>query len=286
MQIAKWVLVPAMMTSVLLTSCGGHNSSMPPPINPAAVLNGNWHLFGNDGWSKPPAFSMTMGVSGSTIYGDADFFVACIGSLSEGASDAKFSGAIAADGSFKMTNSAADSLQMVIQGQVPAKGSNTWNGSYTITGASGSSCPVNDTGEFTASARPAASGTYSGTLSGPSWGKGFDGKFSTTLIQGAFTSQTFLSGITDYYTPLSGTASMSGVPCFTTGQALNDPKSVPKDRRSGDVILLSYTMNDGSEVSFAGWFTDANETTLHVQNLIIATGKCATEYGSGTLTRQ
>jgi len=199
-----------------------------------------------------------------------------------------------------MSNSAfpIDSIQVSIKGQVPADGSTTWMGSYTITNAaSDTSCTFNQSNSFVATAYPPLDGTYAGTIAGQSPDKGLT--ISAQITQEPLTliptsSSSLVRGLK---IPLSGTIKVTGSLCFTSGtttQGTAGSTSLPVlGQVDGDTFLLNYTMNDGSDLQLNGYFADSSESELYVQNAFVFGGKCNGILGgggnstySGDLTRQ
>jgi hypothetical protein len=223
--------------------------------------------------------TLSIEVNGNAIYGKGSVGANCSNGTPEWTL-LYFSGTIASDGSFKLTNS-TDPLgifQVTIAGNVPANGTTAWSGNYTMTNLpTQASCNFNTTSSFTAAAYSPMNGTYAGTITHE---MPDPVGFSTQISQG--TSTESASGATNYYIPLSATATVSGNPCFTTGTtAANMMSSV-----SGNSFTLTYTMDDGSTLYVSGVFSDADETALQILGANVVGGNCSGEYVMGTLTGQ
>jgi hypothetical protein len=286
MQVRRLFFASLLLSTLCLTSCVQNS-----PIS-NTVIQGNWNLVGEENPSQYPLLNLTLVASGDSLYGSGNIGVGCLSSSDVIREGFSFSGQIASDGTFVLTNSSLDSLQVAIRGRVPAAGSKTWAGNFSITSAPAqTSCIVDDSGEFVASVYPALNGTYAGTITGQGFGSGIT--VSTQVSQGSLSS-TPVPGegalVTPFYIPLNTTVTVSGSPCFSAGT--NAPLTMPPSTLSGDSFLLSYVMNDGSNLQLSGWFTDPSESTLHVQiaGVIgvagITGGNCGGAFGSGTLIRQ
>ena len=278
MRSGKLFLVPLLLSGLCLVSCNQSN------YQPRSALNGNWHIAGTEFFQQYPLLTLALVVSGNTVYGSGDVGVNCSGSGSSVGSSLSVTGQIASDGSFLLTNSASplDSIQVAIQGKVPAAGSKSWAGTFTLTNAvTQTLCVFNVSSDFVATAYAPLDGTYDGTLAGQGPGPGIT--VATQISQGVFTSfprQSPLPPI--YYIPLSATITVSGSPCFTSGTPSNDfLNSI-----GGNSFALSYAMNDGSTLLVNGWFTDSSESTLQLEVVTVIGGKCNGADYSGTLTRR
>jgi hypothetical protein len=266
-----------------MTSCGGPGTQ----VTPAAVLSGNWHLFGNFGQFMAPSFSMTIEVYGTEIDAQATYSVRCSASVGEGASGLTLNGTISPDGSFELSNSAGDSLQVVVQGQVPMVGAKTWSGSYAVTGAAGTSCPVQDSGSFDAVALPALTGVYSGMLSGKGLGSPNSIKVSLQLAQQPPASFSLTgSEKAVHLTPVNASISVHRTSCFSTGTTTTAANRTPSGYIAGDQFFTDLKMNNGSELQLTGQFADINELTIAVQVSEVSDGDCKGAFAQGTLTLQ
>jgi hypothetical protein len=266
-----------LFSCLFVTSC---NESNYQPVSP---LNGNWHIAGTAFFQPYPLLTLALIVSGNTVYGNGDVGVNCSsGGWGIGGS-LGVKGQIAADGTFLLTNAfSGDSIHVAIQGKVPAEGSESWAGSFTITNsASQTLCTFDVSSDFVATAYPPLDGRYDGTLAGQSLGSGITA--ATQITQSAGTSFPRRSPLAPiYYIPLSATIAVSGSPCFTSGKTSN----APLNSIGGNTFELNYTMNDGSTLLVNGSFSDPSESSLQLDVATVIGGKCNGAYYSGTLTRQ
>jgi len=267
----------------LLASCGGS----PTPVQQApnyAALQGNWYLFGQNSFASGDSTSasyigLAIGVSGNTIYASGDASVNCSQPGSGIGGGISAIGEIAADGTFTLTDTSntLNSIQYTIRGTVPLNGSATWQGTYSLfNSASTIGCTFNQSGEFTATAYAAFRGNYTGTLAGPHNGgpvvfQVSQGEPSFSFV-GPFNSPVFSI-------PLSGTITVSGSPCFTSGTFTNTGSI------SGDSFNISISMNDGSTLRAFGWLADPSEGALKFEGTI-ENGLCSQQSLGGTLYLQ
>ena len=279
-------LLPALSfaVSVALTSCGtttGH-----APISGAA-LNGNWNITGNRQLKQYPLLSTTLTVAGNQITGQGDMFIEC-GNGIGGGGTVSFTGQIAANGTFHLTQpplpiqSPPSSFQVTIDGSLPSAGSTTWSGTYTITASIGPTCQnLNQAGSFKATAFQPIHGTYAGPIGGIALGSA--ASMSTQISEAAPITLNHANGTTSTLYPLSATISISGSPCFKSGTTGGNtfPNEV-----SGDLVILDFTMDDGSQLHMDTWMTDTSETTLEPVSLVVSGGQCTNKAGSSVLTAQ
>ena len=201
-------------------------------------------------------------------------------------------GQIAPDGSFQLTQPSntgftlnGDFVEVVVTGKVPQAGAAGWSGTYSLTTAAGSTgCLVNETGSFTAAAFTAVNGTYTGPLIAANTGT-TGVNLSPTLSQGSPAEYQFNPLITSYYLPLTGTASVSGIPCFMHGSiaapsAANTPGEV-----AGNMAVMIFLMDDGSHLLLTGIFSDLQVTNFNLTSAAVIGGQCS-GFFSGTLIRQ
>jgi hypothetical protein len=277
-QASKLFLLPLLLSSLCLTSCV---QNAPKSF---AAINGNWHIAGGENSSQYPLLTLALGVDGNLIYGHGSVGVNCSSAGSSIGGSLSVTGQVASDGTFELTNaSSLGSIQVAIRGRVPADGSTTWAGSFTLTNAASQTlCTFDVQRDFVATAYPLLNGTYAGTITGRGVGSGMS--IVTQVAEGAFASLPRLSPNPPlYFTPLSATIIVSGSPCFTTGTTAATSLS----EIAGDYFVLNYTMNDGSTLSIDGFFTDPSESILQVRPWFVNGGKCDGISGSGnTLTRQ
>jgi hypothetical protein len=278
------------IASQLLLGCGNSSTSFtptPPTTPTTASLNGNWYATGSRQARQYPFLTLALVLDGSLITANGDMMVPCsnVPTLATGGSFT-LTGQLNTDGSFHLAEVSStgvpinNSIQVAIDGSSPATGSSTWSGTYTFTDLAGyTSCIVNLTGPFTATAIAPINATYAGTLTG-SLGSAV---VSTTIVQGAGISLAEPGGGVDSYLPLSATITVSGSPCFTHGTA---SAAIDNNQINGDILSLNFIMDDGSNVWLPGWFTGPDESVMNPAGLVIGGGNCSQDGYSGTLTRQ
>jgi hypothetical protein len=250
------------------------------------VVGSNWRLIGTGSapGTQPtgPYIGLALGVSGNTLYVSGADFVPCSQGSSAIGESIGGSAQIASDGSFELNNSAIpqNSIQYSIRGKVPQVGSSSWQGTYTLTSPANSNCKFSDTGSFTATAYPPFQGTYSGSIN--SQGLGPDVSLTLDVSQGApILSPTGPQTMPLFRLPLTGTVSVSGSACFTSGTIESKSGAV-----MGDQFMMTATMSDGSTAEIRGWFGDQTEKTLQPFSIEVHSGQCEGASGSGTLTLQ
>jgi hypothetical protein len=276
------VLLPALGLCITACSAGFVNQGAPE-----TVTGGNWKLIGTG--SAPgeipssPYIGLALGVSGNTLYASGVDLVPCArGSSAIGGSIGGIT-QIASDGSFELNNSSIpqDSIQYSIQGKVPQVGDSTWQGTFTLTNSTNTNCTFNNGASFTATAYPPFQGTYSGIIGSESLGSNVS--LTLNVSQGAPIISTIgPQALKLFRLPLTGTISVSGSACFTSGTI--DSKS--NSGVAGDQFMMNAAMNDGSSVQILGWFSDQTEKTLQPFSILVHNGQCDGDSGSGTLTLQ
>jgi hypothetical protein len=271
----------------LLISCGGGKgtSSVPPPVLNPAVLNGNWLITGTFNDSSSQFLAISLGFSGNEGSAYGDFSFNCSNRAVISGYLMVLTGSVSSDGSFELSTPAGDLPGIVLKGQVPSSASAGFTGTYSYTGGTlgSSTCTLGDSGSFTATAYPAMSGTYSGTIYGQSTNPSF--QVSLKLSQGSFgpTPQDpgYVYFLTDTF-PADVAATFSGTTCVASGTT----NSVTPGVMSGGGFVAHLTMNNGAVYLVSGFFTDSTEQTLIVQiDNTSGVGKCSAS-GVGTLTRQ
>ena len=288
----------------MLTGCGAHLNPTETAAAPVS-LTGNWLLSGQlspfPGPTPGLSLSAAVFVSGQQVSAQGYLQDQC--SATAGIGGTFFvSGQMADDGTFTLTTPSlplgSNSVQISIAGQAPdARSPSGWAGQYTITYPSGSPplglpCAAAQNVAFTASPLPPLSATY---ISGenqafptsPSLGPNVS--LSLSIEQGApilnaltipgenpLAADSSLGKI-----PLTGTVSVSGSPCFTSGTAAGPPAlgSV-----FGAFYSLHFTMNDGSQLLVYGTMIDNDVSSLHAIYAVIG-GSCDQDSGELILNR-
>jgi hypothetical protein len=300
MNIPKLGVAVSSLLVLAFTACGGTPAA--PKAQDYSAIEGNWHLTGQgsfpDNLSQAPVLTLAIGRSGNTIHATGYTIVPCsqsatwLGGQLKGVGQ-PISGDIAVDGTFLLTN-ASDPLspiQFAIHGNAAPTGSSSWSGTYTLSNAPSSllRCDFNLSGIFTATAYPPFHGTYSGTITGTGFESGTPitlqvAQGEPTIVPGGQLLFSGLTFLTRFYIPLSGTITVSGSPCFTTGTFASDGNST----LAGNRFTILATMNTGTPVFLTGLFSDQSETTLASVQLDVmdARGSCANAFGNGSLVLQ
>lgn len=278
-------LLPALafVVSVALTSCGTATA----PISTAG-LNGNWNLAGDRALGQYPLLSTTLAVNGNQITGEGDVAYQCPpGNVGFGVS-VLLNGLIASDGTFHLVEPSfpsslpPPSIQVTVDGSVPARGGTAWSGSYTITPLASVGCDgVAHTDSFTATAFAPINATYSGKIVGMTFGSGSN--VSMQIAQGAPKTVQRANGTSITLYPLSGTISVQGSSCFKHGTTTG---STFPNYVAGDFVSLSFVMDDGSQLLTSGWLSDTSEKNLEVAMVVTPGAACKSNFGSGNLTAQ
>ncbi|GGA68933.1 hypothetical protein GCM10011507_20500 [Edaphobacter acidisoli] len=259
-----------------LTSCGTATA----PVS-GAGLNGNWNLVA-DSQLKHPPLSTTLTVNGNQITGGGFLEIQCqSGTPLIGGYSLAFTGTLAPDGTFHVTEPVADTVQVTIDGTVPVNNSSSWNGTYTINLAAASGCSLNQTETFTAVPFAPVAGTYAGAISGVQLGSGVSA--SVQISEDIPQTIQSTNGSTRTRYPLSGTISVQGSSCFKQGTTTG---SLYLNEIAGNFVTMGFVMDDGSNLTFYGPFTDMSETEINPVMFTVSGGQCANKSGGSDLTKQ
>ncbi len=145
-------------------------------------------------------------------------------------------------------------------------GGNQFSGNYSIAGG----CADGVSGTVTGVEYASLGGTYTGSITGSSPAV----TLSLSLSQDAAGT-----GLGTF--PLSGSATFSGISCFTQGTLDSQNGSV-----IGDSVTMDFTTNSqGAEVQMTGTF-DPAASTLTLSSIQISGGSCSGTLGTATLLRQ
>jgi hypothetical protein len=286
------VLGLALGWSALFLACGCGTTSGAGTASGAsgcavsgAALDGNWNIVGTGALNSTgyPSLAFSLVAHGEQLYASGDMAVSC-GPTGGGGGSITLTGQIAADGSFQLTQLAPTGvtldgsfINVVVNGTVPAPGATSWSGSYSMQNAAGTTgCVTNNSGTFTAAPFTPFTGTYAGNLSGTQSSI----PFSFTVTQGAPAEFTTGLGM-QYYLSVTGTVSVTGIPCFTQGSAIGSALN----QVAGNNVQLDYQMTDGSELIFSARLASVQSAMLDVVSVAILGGQCNGFY-SGTLARQ
>ncbi len=249
-------------------------------VTPLATseLKGNWLITGDMPAFVPSVqhFSVaaTLDVIDDQVYASVTDFYPCTAGGAGGSGN--FSPApIAADGSFTLQtdqiSGVTPTIVITINGSVP-KGANTaWSGTYSATNANAGCTPV--MGSFTAVPILPATGTFTGTGSiGPqNTSLSSSETITVTLQQGGPASLDPPQGHSQVNSvnALAGAISVTGSPCFSSGTSSDESGLV-----IGDMTVLSFKMDDGSQLFLHGTLKDPAASTIVVSSVLIMGGQC------------
>ena len=272
----------------LLTGCGAWQYSLysvPPgaPVN----IDGNWLISGSlpsISSAGPPTgglnFSASLSVSNGQLTGAGAFNAPC-GGLS-GVFGFAISGSLGSSGTFTAQASISNpGVSLTFNGTPPSQSDGAWTGTYTYINPG---CPQPLTGKFTSTPLGDLTGTYTGSTSlSPGYGSGTPVSITVQLKQGG--NVTLPGGGTGYSAyALSGSLSVTGTSCFHSGTLTNSTGA--EVEVAGNYVALAFTMDDGSELSLGGTFTDLAANTISISNgRVSPSGACSLE-SLGTLTLQ
>jgi hypothetical protein len=286
------VLLVALSFLQTMTGCSTGTTAGTAGTTPVtSTLTGNWNVVGTGYITSPPAsgagptfaLSLTTLVDGSSISAYGYEQTVCSGTTGSSGATVQMSGTVAANGTFQLVEPVGYNTQIVVNGTVPASGTSTWAGTFTaVTTAGGSLCPVNisQATAFTATVVPSLSGTYKGSLLTSA------GAMSTGITASLTAAQqpeavVPVAGISTFFLPLTGTLTVSGVSCFTSGTMTTNLSS----QIQGNYLLMTYAMTDGSTVLVYGLLPLPGETGIDGLNFQVSGGKCNGTY-QGTFAKQ
>lgn len=230
------------------------------------VLNGTWHLFGDDKQLAPysvadrPALSVGIGVSPEgLVYASGMFVPKCTGNQ-QSPFGLVLTGKVDSLGALRMSESGAKRLIVTSTSSPGAAGGN-WIGTYTYDFAAGTLCTDRATGSgtFTATALPSATGTYTGTVDQYYPVAQDRMAMSVALTQ----SKNDPAGKTGYaavpYPVVAGTITVSTPSCTLTGSTVFP---APMD---GDYSQIPFSMSDGSTLFVDAAFPVDGRPTVQAQ---------------------
>jgi hypothetical protein len=260
----------AVLGSVLIGCGGGSSKQTALAVSPLA---GNWLITGpmpTVGFTAPGTgvFSLASGygsgfcasASVPPVYDNAFSF----GSLT--------TGVIAADGSFTLqTPPTTPIYSLSVQGKVPAMNAEQFAGTYAagFNSTIARGCVGNSAGSFTATYFPIVSGVYSGAGEFQSFANGVSTATPVTIELTLHQGAPVLDPKTGIAKPsniaIGGSISVKGFPCFTTGTASTiqfGPTLQPSSSIQGNIMIMNFTMDDGTMLSMNGALTDATENHI------------------------
>jgi hypothetical protein len=262
---------------------------MPPASSSPANLNGNWLLTGNlpfttlagNPLNSTFGAAITVTVLGNNLIATLDRNEVCGNMVASGPIGVVI-GSVASDGSFAIsTTSTILSDTARVTGTIPAAAASSWTGHLDLTDNT-TFCSISRTLNFTAVRIADVTGTYSGTPT-------LNGTLGGTLQppQAATFTFTLQQGNTAPGTPvpnaalLSGTATVQGSTCFTSGTLPLPTLSpagalIPISSVLGSEVVLQATMNDGSTIVIVGHIMDTSSSKIYVTGVLGSGGTCGT----------
>lgn len=172
-------------------------------------------------------------------------------------------GTVDADGNLKLSTVAGGSPTFAMSGTV--NGSAMTNGSFTVAGT------CNTQGTMTGTEYAPLDGTYSGTLTSQVTGQSF--AISATLDQ---SSSPNASG----YLTLTGTATVSGNSCFSSGPVAISSTFV------GNEFITALNNSQNATLGLDGDLTPGGNSLTVDYGFTPGNGTCTDDYGLGTLALQ
>jgi hypothetical protein len=229
-----------------------------------------------------PQIALSLIVDGNQIAGRGLASAICPSGSGGGGASA-FSGEIAPDGTFTLTQLGANAgIIFTVSGTAPPTGSSTWNGSYTINSTPAfTECTINQTGSFAATKFTALNGTYAGTVPAL-MGSTATGSV-TVSIQMSQGEGVFNANAPGSYIPLSGTITVGGSSCVNHGTTVVTPGGAVLD---GPLVFMTFAMDDGSQVTLSGFLDGTDSASIDGAILNVMGGLCDQNGYGGTLTRQ
>jgi hypothetical protein len=307
---ARALFLFAVFGSFLIGCGGGSFKQAAPSVSPLA---GNWLIVGpmpTYGFTPPGSgvfsLAMTFDVSDNnniTASGFGSGFCASSSSppiFNDAYSfDSLSTGVVATDGSFTLqTPQNISGYSLSVQGKIPEINAEQFAGTYaaSFNSPAGPPCVGNSGGMFTATSFPLVDGVYNGTGNFQTLTDGVSTATPITVQVNLQQGAPVLDPATGISKPsniaIGGSIRMEGFPCFTSGTAnttLLGLSAEPVSFIQGNILLVNFTMDDGSTLGLTGALTDSTESHISALFSVGFTGKCAGGpyfFPSMDLTRQ
>jgi hypothetical protein len=297
MNVRAWLSFAACGVGLVLGGCGGGSTPQAPVAPVVSPLAGNWLITG-----PMPAYSftapgtgvfslaMTFDVTGNNITASGYGAGYCESSSSPPIFNSAFSfgslsaGVIAADGSFTLqTPQSVSVYSLSMQGRVPETSAETFGGMYSASfdATIGRGCVGSSSGPFTATSFPLVNGVYNGAGNFQTLTNGVSTATPITVQMRLQQGAPVLDPATGIAKPsniaIGGSIRVEGFPCFTSGIAnttLFRPSAEPLSLIEGNILSMSFTMDDGSTLNVTGALTDATENHISALLLVGPSAKC------------
>jgi hypothetical protein len=274
------------MNLAALSGCGSGQTQTTPVREVTPPLNGNWWITGDmpaiPGNLSSEKFGMaaTFDVVDGTIYTSLTDFYPC-GNTAVGGGGGIAPAPLNTDRSFTLqtaNGNVQSTVQLTVKAVSPATAGQSWSGSFSGTNANPGCTPVQ--GSFTATPIAPFNGTFSGTgsmgpentnLQPPDPNLLKQLTVALTLTQGGPASLDAKSTVAfvNSVNSLTGTVSVTGSPCFTTGTTGSVQSGV-----AGNNFNLTFTMDDGSMLHVMGYAPDPTLGSLILSSATVTGGNC------------
>lgn len=262
--------------AIALIGCGGKGSGSGSSSGggsgssggPAVDVTGNWQIQLTATNSPAPISSMAGYLSqqgtGSSQYTTASLQAQTSGCFEDASTVPMYGQTSGSD--VNLSSFTIDGQVLSINVQANTAGSQ-FSGTYSIAGG----CADGASGSVAGTEYAPVTGTYTGATTGSA--PAVTMSLSLSQDAGATGMGTF---------PLSGSATFTGISCFSAGTLSAEDGSV-----IGDSVTMQFTTNgtDGSEIQMSGTINPA-ATTMTLSSIQITGGNCSGALGSATLTRQ
>jgi len=249
--------------AILMTACGSKGSTTapvnpPPPPSTYPTLTGNWSLSAT---SQVSSANYILGGYITNTNGTVTGTLHIINATTcfNIAQDLQITGTVSTSGAFTATSAAINSQVITISGTITSTA--LTGGAYSIAGG----CDTGDRGTVTGYAAPSYSHTYAGNfISTPS-----HITIATTIVA------TQSGPDTDGFYHISGTATFSGSPCFSSG-------TITTSEIAGSYMAIVITTASGN-IEFIGYDTDSTGKTVS-GTYEVEGGLCSGDYGTGSVS--
>lgn len=233
--------------------------------NTVVNVTGNWQIKFTSTNSPAPISSLA-GYLSEQGQGTTQFLTAALqaqtsGCFTDAATVPMYGGT---SGSYvNLTSFSIDGQTLSINVQANPAG-NQFSGNYSISGG----CAGGAKGTATGTEYAPLTGTYAGSITGSS---------PVVTLSLSLSQNTAGTGLGTF--PLSGTATFTGISCFSQGTLAAENGSV-----IGDTVNMEFTTNDtqGAKVQMTGTI-DTAASTLTLSSIQVNGGSCSATQGSATL---
>lgn len=240
-------------------SGGGSGSGSGPAVD----VTGNWQIT----LSPTAPISTLAGYLSQQGTGNNEFTTAALQAHTTGC----FTDATTVPMSGQTSGTDVNLSSFVISGQTLSlnvqanTAGNQFSGTYSIAGG----CAGGTSGKVTGTEYAPLGGTYTGSITGSS---------PAVTLSLALSQETVATGLGVF--PMSGSATFTGISCFSQGTLSAQNGSV-----LGDTVTMDFTTNGSAEVQMTGTF-DTAASTVTLSSIQVSGSSCSGSLGTATLTRQ